>query len=168
LLKKASVDPAFCRLLLEQRAAAAREIELELTPAEMAILGSVPEAQLQAMIDNTHVPDTQRRAFLGSLGAAMLSALVAGCNPPTRETREAITGIRTKEETATPTPPLIEVEKGIRPEDMTRWAKPTSTPIPRETPTLKPSPTPAETDSQSGPEPASTPPVVRGTRPDPP
>ena len=158
LIKKASLDHAFCRLLLEQRAAAAREIGLELTSAETAILASVPEAQLQAMIDRTQVPDAQRRAFLGSLGAAMLSAVVAGCQPPTA----IVQGIRPEKETTTPT--IVIVEKGIRPEEMTRKAQPTRTP--KATPTLNPSPTPAETEDQPTPEPQPTPPTVRGIRPD--
>ena len=88
----------------------------------------------------------------------MFSAVMAVCTPP----RLLITGIRPEEETATPA--IIYVEKGIRPEEMTRKARPTTTP--KATPTLKPSPTPAETDSPSTPEPQPTPPAVRGIRPD--
>jgi hypothetical protein len=165
LIKKASLDSAFCRLLLDQRAAAAREIGLDLTPAETAILGSVPDAQLQATIANTRVPDAQRRAFLGMLGAAMLAAVVAGCTPPTPE--------------ATDTPPIIEVEKGIRPDEIerTRQVQRTPTRTPRATPTLKATPTPEATATSTPnvitgtrpePEPTLPPPVVRGTRPDPP
>jgi hypothetical protein len=156
LVKKASLDPAFCRLLLEQRAAAAREIGLELTPSEAAILSSVPEAQLQAMIDRTKVPDAQRRIFLGRLGAVMLSAVVAGCTPPTA----VVEGIRPEEDEATftskpeipPTPMVI--EKGIRPEDLTRLAEPT--PTPETTPTS----TPDNAGSQPGPEDLPSTPVT--------
>jgi hypothetical protein len=165
LIKKASLDPTFCRLLLEQRAAAAHEIALELTPAETAILDAVPEAQLRAMIDRTTVPDVQRRAFLGTLGAAMLSAVVAGCTPPTpTETPVPVTGIRPEEETATPTP--VEVVKGIRVEDLTRYAERTPTPT-WSTPTPLPTgaPTPEQSSSQVDPDKPPTP-VVRGTRPD--
>jgi hypothetical protein len=158
LIKKASLDPRFCQLLLEQRAAAAREIELELTTAETAILNSVPEAQLQAMIDHIKVPDAQRRAFLGQLGAAMLAAVIAGCTPPT-ETPEVETGIRPDEEArATPTPMVI--EKGIRPEDLTR--RPKATPAPEAVSTS----TPAEIDTLPAPEDKPTSQVVRGIRPD--
>jgi hypothetical protein len=177
LIKKASLDPAFCRLLLEQRAAAAREIALQLTPAETAILDAVPEAQLRAMIDRTTVPDVQRRAFLGTLGAAMLAAVVAGCTPPTpTETPVPVTGIRPEEETATPTPAggetpagvetRVEIEKGIRPDDLTRYAERTPTPTwPTPTPWATSTPTPDPSSSQDDPDKPPTP-VVRGTRPD--
>jgi len=171
LIKKASLDPAFYRLLLEQRAAAAHEIALELTPAETAILDSVPEAQLQAMIDRTTVPDVQRRAFLGTLGAAMLAAVVAGCTPPTRtETPVPVTGVRPEEETATPTPVVVEItveiEKGIRPDDLTRYAERTPTPAwSTPTPWSTSTPTPEPSSGQDDPEKPPTP-VVRGTRPD--
>jgi hypothetical protein len=121
LVKKASLDSSFCALLVEQRAAAAREISLDLSPAETAILDSVPEAQLRAMIDRTTVPDAQRRAFLGKLGAAMLATVVGPCQPPRTVIVEK--GIRPEdvpqmdppvpEDTATP----IVIEKGIRPDD---------------------------------------------------
>jgi hypothetical protein len=156
VVKKASLDPAFRALLLERRAAAAREIGLELTPAETAILDSVPEAQLQAMVDHTTVPDSQRRAFLGTLGAAMLSAVVAGCTPPTATaTPVEVTGIRPAEPTATPTLPVV--EKGIRPEDMTRKAE--------STPTVEATSTPVEIGGAPDVELPSTP-LVRGIRPD--
>ena len=114
LTKKASVDPAFCQALLEQRSEAARLIELELTPVEVAMLDVIPEAQLKRIIEQTKVPDPQRRAFLGQVAAAMLSAIVSGCKPPT-PTGEVGRGIRPdSEDKATPTP--REVEKGIRPD----------------------------------------------------
>jgi hypothetical protein len=78
LIKKASVDPAFRKLLLEKRSAAAREIALELSPAEVAALNTVPLAQLKKVIANTTVPDPQRRAFLGQVGTLMLAALTVG------------------------------------------------------------------------------------------
>jgi hypothetical protein len=166
LIKKASLDPAFCQLLLEQRAAAAREIELELTPAETAILNSVPETQLQAMIEHTRVPDAQRRAFLGKLGAAMLATVIAGCTPPTETpTPEVETGIRPGEEIRA-TPTLLVVEKGIRPEDLTR--RPRATPAPEATPTPEAdaTSTPTAIDAPSAPEDKPTSGVVRGIRPD--
>jgi hypothetical protein len=82
LIKKASVDPAFRKLLLEKRAEAACAIALELSPAEVTALKAVPPAQLEKIIASIRVPDLQRRAFLGQVGAAMLAALtlgLAGC-----------------------------------------------------------------------------------------
>jgi hypothetical protein len=106
LTKKASIDPAFRQLLLDRRAEAAREIGLELTAAEVAVLDAVPQAQLKAIIEHTRVPDPQRRAFLGKIGAVMLAAIVPSCAPP------VVTGIRPDlRDTATP----IEVG-GIRPD----------------------------------------------------
>jgi hypothetical protein len=157
LLKKASVDPAFCQLLLEKRAEAASEIELELSAAERTILEVVPEAQLAAMIENTRVPEMQRRAFLGGIGAVMLAALAAGCEPPTVR----IEGIQPggKNDT-TPTPYVV--EKGIRPD----WTVPVkSSPAREDTPTAPPAPegtTPGlgEEDTPTSGD------LVRGIRPD--
>jgi hypothetical protein len=82
LVKKASVDAAFGRLLIERRAEAAREIELELDAAEVFMLNNVPKDQLEAIIANTKVSAKSRRAFLGRAAAVMLAALGAttmGC-----------------------------------------------------------------------------------------
>ena len=85
LVKKASVDPAFRRLLLERRADAAREIDLELEPTEIAMINAVPESQLEAIISKTLVLPKHRVAFLGKVAAAMLLTLGAlsleSCNP---------------------------------------------------------------------------------------
>ena len=62
LVKKASVDPAFRTLLLERRAGAAREIALELDPAEAAMLNAIPAAQLEAIIARTTVDPMSRRS----------------------------------------------------------------------------------------------------------
>ncbi len=72
LLKKASVDPEFRQLLLEQRGQAAAAIELDLDPAEEAMLQTIPGEQLEQLIRQTVVPDGQRRVFLGRAAAAML------------------------------------------------------------------------------------------------
>lgn len=77
LLKKASVDAAFRKTLFEKRAGAAGEIGIELTPAESAMLDTIPEAQLAGIVDSTRVPDAQRPAFLGQVGADMLAALAS-------------------------------------------------------------------------------------------
>ena len=78
LVKKAAVDPEFRAVLLEHRAAAAEQIDLELEPSEAMMLRAVPEGQLEAIIARTSVPDEHRRAFLGQMAAAMLAALGVG------------------------------------------------------------------------------------------
>jgi len=78
LVKKASVDAEFRALLLEKRGEAAREIGLELEPAEAAMLGAVPAVQLEAIIAQTTVSPMSRAAFLGRAAAVMLAALGAG------------------------------------------------------------------------------------------
>jgi len=77
LVKKAAVDPAFKKLLMEKRAGAAEAIALKLEPAEAAMLAAVPEAQLRAIVANTKVSPSLRPAFLGCAAAAMLAALGA-------------------------------------------------------------------------------------------
>ena len=77
LVKKAAVDPAFRKILLERRAAAAELIELPLQPEEEAMLASVPAQQLESIIAQTIVPQEHRRTFLGTVGVAML-ALATG------------------------------------------------------------------------------------------
>lgn len=78
LIKKAAVDPEFRQLLLEQRGDAAAAIELELDPAETAMLKAIPAEQLAQLINQTVVPTEQRRVFLGRTAAAMLVAIGAG------------------------------------------------------------------------------------------
>lgn len=75
LIKKASVDPEFRSVLLEKRADAAAEIELELSAAEAALLNAIPSAQIEKIIENAKVPDEHRRLFLGKVAAAMLAVL---------------------------------------------------------------------------------------------
>jgi hypothetical protein len=83
LIQKAAVDPDFKAVLLEKRSAAAAEIELTLQPAEAAMLDAIPAEQLEAIINNTKVPEKTRRALLGTVGLATLVALgvVAVCTP---------------------------------------------------------------------------------------
>lgn len=76
LVKKASVDPKFRRLLLEKRGDAAREIALELTDAERSMLLSIPVEQLEKIIANTKVKPEHRAVFLGVVGKLMLAALI--------------------------------------------------------------------------------------------
>jgi hypothetical protein len=77
LIKKAAVDPAFKKILIEKRARAAEAIALTLSPAEEAMLAAVPEAQLRAIVANTKVSPGVRPAFLGAAAGAMLAALGA-------------------------------------------------------------------------------------------
>ncbi len=82
LVKKAAVDSEFRALLQTRRAEAAGVIGLELTPAETAMLNSVPSAQLEAIIGATKVRPTTVPALLGKSAAAMLLALATlavGC-----------------------------------------------------------------------------------------
>ena len=78
LVKKASVDPAFRRLLLEKRAQAADEIGLKLSPAEVGMLTAIPAAQLEAVIASAKVEDRHIAAFMGKVAAVMLAALAVG------------------------------------------------------------------------------------------
>ncbi|MCE5276433.1 MAG: hypothetical protein ABFD92_19060 [Planctomycetaceae bacterium] len=83
LVKKASVDPAFRKRLLEARAAAAGDIGLKLTETEAAMLAIIPQPQLEAIINNTRVDPSNIAAFLGKAAAAMLLALgitAGGCD----------------------------------------------------------------------------------------
>jgi hypothetical protein len=84
LVKKAAVDPEFRELLFEQRGGAAAAIELDLDPAENAMLNAIPREQLAQIVGQTTVPLEQRRVFLGRIAAAMLAVLgvgFAGCEP---------------------------------------------------------------------------------------
>lgn len=78
LIKKASVDPEFRQILLDKRAGAAREIDLELSTSEAEMLVGIPREQLERIIDNTKVPPEQKSVFLSSFGKIMLATVVAG------------------------------------------------------------------------------------------
>ncbi len=78
LVRKAAIDAAFRKLLLDKRSAAALEIELELDPAEVGMLNAAPASQLEAVIARTNVSAKVRPAFLGKAAAVMLAALGAG------------------------------------------------------------------------------------------
>ncbi|MDP2898921.1 MAG: hypothetical protein Q8Q12_20480 [bacterium] len=128
LVKKASVDAEFRNLLVEKRSEAAKEIELELGPAEVLMLNAVPRGQLEAIIANTKVSETSRRAFLGRAAAVMLAALgastlgcrdddgeeVKGTRPdrPEDEKPAAETQVEEKEQASDDD----EVVRGIRPD----------------------------------------------------
>jgi TonB family protein len=78
LIKKAAVDPAFKKLLLEKRAGAAEAIGLKLTAAEKAMLAAVPLPQLEGIITHTRISPKLRPAFLGYAAGTMLAALGTG------------------------------------------------------------------------------------------
>ena len=78
LVKKASVDPEFRRLLLEKRGGAANEIDLELAEAELNMLSSIPAEQLEKIIDNTKIKPEHRAIFMGKAGTYMLAAIAGG------------------------------------------------------------------------------------------
>jgi len=173
LVKKAAVDPAFRRLLLETRDAAAREIDLALEPAEAMMLKAAPREQLEAIIARTKVPPNVRSAFLGRAAGVMLVALGAGTLGCDREEGGEVAGIG-------PDRPLVErVEpppsQGVRPD------RPQ---VIEHSPGIRPGPPPAKrveptdkeaTESTSPAKPtAPTPtgirpdrlPVTEGSRPD--
>lgn len=77
LVKKASIDPAFKKLLVEKRADAAKTIDLRLELSEIAMINAVPEAQLESIISRTIVLPRQRKVFLGRVAALMIVALGA-------------------------------------------------------------------------------------------
>jgi len=188
LVKKASVDADFKRLLLEKRAEAAKEIALALEPAETMMLNAVPAAQLEAIIASTTVAPVSRAAFLGKAAAVMLAALGAGvgCNepppapagiPPDRvPTTKGIQGDRP--------PDRVPVTDGIRPdrpEDVKEMQEP-APPLP--TPPKPKTETPTSTAPTPQPEqpmmpvagavpqpiprtkPNGTPSVAKGVQPD--
>ncbi len=95
LIKKAAVDAEFKRVLLDKRADAAKDIDLALVPAEAAMLGAIPAAQLEAIVAGTKVDAKLRPALLGKAAAVMIAALgvsgaaCTGYPPATRGVRPA-------------------------------------------------------------------------------
>jgi hypothetical protein len=173
LVKKASVDPDFRRLLLEKRAEAAKEIELKLDPAEVAMLTSVPAAQLDAIIGRTTVDPMSRAAFFGKAAAVMLAALSAGSGCDESERPPAPKGIladrpKVEEPVKPPARPATPVP-AAKPGTSAPAAKPPSQP---EQPIMPvagavPTPIPREPGAQ-GPEqkPGIGHMVTKGMRPD--
>ena len=121
LIKKASVDASFRRALLEKRAKAAHEIGLELTPAEVAMLDSIPAPQIEAIIESTRVPDAQRQTFLGRIATRMLTAIARYCKCRTcRRTEDD----RLKDDSDQP-PPIVGIHPGVPgPDYTTRGIRP--------------------------------------------
>jgi hypothetical protein len=89
LIRLAATDAGFRRLLLADRAKAARAAGVRLTDSERVILDSIPTDQLVTIIDKTSVPRAPRRTFLqaatawlaGLFGGVAVTATVSGCNP---------------------------------------------------------------------------------------
>jgi hypothetical protein len=77
LLKKASVDQEFAKLLLESPEDAARLISLDLQDSERRIMLNTPRATLQTMIRHTTVKRHQLSAFKTVSAALMLAAILA-------------------------------------------------------------------------------------------
>ena len=159
LVKKAAVDNAFRELLLRKRAAAAKEIDLKLAPAEVMMLNAAPEKQLEKIIASTRVRPENRKAFLGKVAAIMLAALsmqTMGCDcdtvaPPT-------TGIRPDQR-----PPEVAPMAGerVEPADNNTSALPKPT-----TKGIRPDRPPEGTEPEAAPKPQPSEPVTRGIRPD--
>ena len=151
LIKKAAVDPEFRELLFEQRGAAATAIELELDPAENAMLSAIPREQLAQIVSQTTVPLEQRRVFLGRLAVAMLAVLSVG-----------IAGCGSKSETGGTfgTQPDRPPKGYVRPDQPTRASQPV--------PPLEPKPPGAQTSvpATNAPSTNQPPPPTRGIRPD--
>jgi hypothetical protein len=74
---KASVDPVFRMLVLQKRAEAAHQIDLELTEAERNMLSSISAEQLEKIIENTKVKPEHRSIFQGTTAKIMI-AVAAG------------------------------------------------------------------------------------------
>ena len=105
LLKKASVDAEFRALLPEKRSRASEAIALKLDPAEGTMLDGMPGEQLEAIVRRTHVPEEDRRVFLGKVASVMLAALgagVSGCKERGQKP-ERTKGIRPDRVEKTPT-----------------------------------------------------------------
>jgi Type II secretion system (T2SS), protein G len=84
LLKKASVDEDFAKVLLESPEEAARLISLDLQDSERRILLSTPRSTLQTMIRHTTVKRHQLSAFRTMSASLMLAAIMimgsTGCD----------------------------------------------------------------------------------------
>ena len=84
LLKKASVDREFAKVLLQSPEEAARLISLDLQDSERRILLNTPRSTLETMIRNTTVKRHQLSAFKSLSASLMLAAVLAvgsaGCD----------------------------------------------------------------------------------------
>ncbi len=129
LVKKASVDAEFRNILLERRADAAAEIQLELTATEVAMLSSIPRRQLEAIVKSTKVKPESRRIFLGKVASLMLATLgvqMSGCGR--HRTKDIGPDQPEEDQPNQPTPPqdVNSPPRGIRPDrpPMTKGIQP--------------------------------------------
>ncbi len=142
LIKKAAVDASFRQILLENRGQAVSEIKLGLTMAEATILKAATQAQLEAVIENTHVPDEQRPAFLGHDARAMLEAIATNC--------QCLTCRQTKGEDLVDDPDPLAASMGIQPDiPQTRGIQPDWPTPPAPTGIRPDHPAPSSKDSSS-------------------
>ena len=144
LVKKASVDPAFRKLLLAKRAEAAKEIGLKLSPAEVSMLTAITAAQLEAVIASTKVEPRHVAAFMGKVAAVMLAALaVGGCSD------------------------YMFYSWGIQPDEVRRMreAQATTQVDDANSPTTGPSTQPTPPPPTRGTRPDAPPPISKGIRP---
>jgi hypothetical protein len=142
LIKKASVDASFRRVLLKNRGKAVLEIGLGLTMAEATILKAATKSQLKAIIKNTQVPDVQRPVFLGHDASAMLDVIATGCECPTCR--------RTRGDDLEDDPDPLTATMGIQPDiPQTRGIRPDWPTPPTPTGIRPDHPTPSSKDSSS-------------------
>jgi hypothetical protein len=105
LLKKASIDESFRKILLSDRLNAADAIGLTLNPVEVAMLKAIPETTLDRMIAATKVQPMTRQAFMGYAAAAMLAALTAAYDGIAQNVAQGSRGIQPDEVPPPPPPP---------------------------------------------------------------
>ncbi len=77
LLKKACVDSAFRKLVLQDPLTAGQSIALDLKPLEINILNNTPRSVLQRMIANTRVPKQHVKTFRTARTAAVLALVLS-------------------------------------------------------------------------------------------
>jgi hypothetical protein len=122
LLKMAAIDPAFRQRLIRMRGKASRTLGFKLTFSEARILKSVPEDQLQAMIDAMPVSDDERNALLSMAPQSQLPAdspllSTMGTRPEWTETPSRPPPTRGIRPDLPGKPPRPVGPKGIRPDE---------------------------------------------------
>ncbi len=84
LLKKASVDEDFAKVLLESPEEAARLISLDLQDSERRILLDTPRTTLETMIRHTTLKRQELSAFKTMSASLMLAAVIPASSPGSR------------------------------------------------------------------------------------
>ena len=112
LLKKASVDGDFAKVLLESPEEAARLISLDLQDSEKRILLSTHRASLQSMIRHTTVNRPQLSAFKTMSAALMLAAVLAVSSLPSACDSTPTKGI-TADDPAAVYPGLVNLQAAL-------------------------------------------------------